>query len=191
MSGGSNRDWGYPSCDEDGNLSFTSYEKSGSVNQYVDNGDGGHSHSRWNNADDFNAGNPPDWSRSESNHHGNDDVKGCFLTTACMQHFKNKFDDNCYELRVLRWFRDNYVEKKDIDFYYIIAPKIVEGIAKEERKEDIYNYIFDNVVDYCVTAIENGEYNKAYKRYKSSIINLAETFVVKNENMIVCEEKEL
>ena len=25
----------------------------------------------------------------------------CYLTTACMKHFCDKFDDNCYELQVL------------------------------------------------------------------------------------------
>ena len=34
---------------------------------------------------------------------------GCYLTTACMRHMQNKFDDNCYELTTLRWFRDNFV----------------------------------------------------------------------------------
>lgn len=46
--GGSNRDWGYASYnidrddDSDSNLQYTSYEKNGSVNRYVGNGDGGH-----------------------------------------------------------------------------------------------------------------------------------------------------
>ena len=41
------------------------------------------------------------------------DVK-CYLTTACMKYFKENFDDNCYELTVLRWFRDNFVSAEDI-----------------------------------------------------------------------------
>ena len=41
MGRGSNRDWGYASSDEDGNLTYTSYERNGSVNRYSDNGDGG------------------------------------------------------------------------------------------------------------------------------------------------------
>ena len=36
----------------------------------------------------------------------------CYLTSACMEHFQDEFDDNCYELTVLRWFRDNFVSKK-------------------------------------------------------------------------------
>lgn len=55
MSKGSNRDWGYASSDDKGNLTYTSYEKSGSVNRYSDNGDGGHSHEHWNSKDDYDS----------------------------------------------------------------------------------------------------------------------------------------
>ncbi len=41
-----------------------------------------------------------------------------YLTTACMRHMMGKFDDNCEELKTLRWFRDNFVSKEEIDHYY-------------------------------------------------------------------------
>lgn len=100
----------------------------------------------------------------------------CYLTSACMKHYLGNFKDNCYELTVLRWFRDNYVSKEDIDHYYRIAPIIVKAIEQEEKKDIIYDYIYDNVVDACVTAIENGDYKFAYDRYKSSILSFEETF---------------
>ena len=103
------------------------------------------------------------------------DVK-CFLTSACMEHFQENFDDNCYELRVLRWFRDNYVSEIDIKHYYEIAPIIVEAINQEVKENIIYNYIYDNVVDYCITQIENGNYKEAYNRYKNSILCFEEQF---------------
>lgn len=95
---------------------------------------------------------------------------GCYLTTACMRHFQENFDDNCYELTVLRWFRNNFVSQDDIDHYYKTAPIIVEVINQEENNNIIYDYIYDNVVDYCVMQIENGNYEDAYNRYKDSII---------------------
>ena len=49
----------------------------------------------------------------------------CYLTTACMKHFNVEFDDNCYELQVLRWFRDNFVSIEDVNHYYKTAPAIV------------------------------------------------------------------
>ena len=106
---------------------------------------------------------------------------GCYLTSACMQHFKTEFDDNCYELTVLRWFRDNGVTKEDVKLYYKLAPKIVEGINQDKRKEEIYDYIYDTIVDECVTAIENGEYDHAYNKYKQSILSLKRNFI--NDNI--------
>lgn len=188
-NGGGNRDWGYASYDvdkyddySDNNLQYTSYEKSGSVNRYSNNGDGGHSHDHYNSSSDYNNGGRPDSSRSESNSSSNPSTGevqsngGCYLTTACMKHFNTLFDDNCYELTVLRWFRDNYVSKEDIEHYYTTAPIIVESINNEEENDIIYHYIYDNIVDVCVSAIEKGNYEFAYNRYKSSILSLEETF---------------
>ena len=38
------------------------------------------------------------------------------------------------------------------------------------------DYIYDNIVDYCVEQIEQGHYDKAYSRYKSSVLTLEEQF---------------
>jgi len=100
----------------------------------------------------------------------------CFLTTACMNYFQEKFNDNCYELTVLRWFRDNFVLKEDIEHYYKIAPIIVENINKEEKLNIVYDYIYDNIVDYCIEQIEQGNYEQAYNRYKNSVLTLEEQF---------------
>ena len=101
---------------------------------------------------------------------------GCYLTSACMKYFQEKFDDNCYELTILRWFRDNFVSKEDIEHYYEVAPIIVESINNEEGANTIYDYIYDNVVDYCVEQIELGNYNKAYSRYRNSVLTLEEQY---------------
>lgn len=101
---------------------------------------------------------------------------GCYLTTACMKYMQDEFDDNCYELTVLRWFRDNFVSKEDIKHYYEIAPVIVDGINQEEKSGMVYDYIYDNVIDYCVKEIENGNYEDTYNRYKSSILCFEEQF---------------
>ncbi len=190
-NGGSDDYWGFVSYDidsdeDDPKIIYTRHERSGRVNQYPDNGDGGHGHFSWENEDAYEDGNAPDFGRRESNSSPNPDQSevqersGCYLTSACMQHFKSEFDDNCYELTVLRWFRDNYVTKDDIKLYYILAPKIVEGINRDKRKYEIYDYIYDTIVDACVTAIENGDYEFAYRRYKDSILSLKQNFIDNN-----------
>ena len=195
MGKGNGRDWGYASYDVDNenneNLTYTSYERNDRVNRYTDNGDGGHSHSTWGNKDDYNSGSDPDWSRVESNNSPNPSIGevqnngGCFLTSACMKHFQDSFDDNCYELRVLRWFRDNFVSKIDIKHYYEVAPIIVKAIDSEEKNEIIYDYIYENIVDACVDAIEKGDYSFAYNRYKNSILSLEENFIKKEKQKLL------
>lgn len=191
--GGKGRKWGYASYDvdryddySDSNLGYTSYENSGSVNKYFDNGDGGHSHDYYSDSNDYNLGNEADYSRSESNDSKNPSVEdvqngsgGCYLTTACMKHMMEDFDDNCEELTILRWFRDNFVSEEDIKHYYETAPIIVETIDKLEDNNKIYDYIYKNVVDECVKAIKNKDYEFAYSRYKSSILALEEQYARK------------
>ena len=101
---------------------------------------------------------------------------GCYLISACMKYFQEKFDDNCYELKVLRCFRDSIVSKEDIEHYYEVAPIIVETIDQEQKSSIIYDYIYHNIVDYCVQQIEQGNYEIAYNRYKNSVLILEEQF---------------
>lgn len=100
----------------------------------------------------------------------------CYLTTACMRHKMEKFDDNCEELTILRWFKDNFVSNEDIEHYYKTAPIIVDAINELENNNEIFNYIYKNVVGVCVNAIKKGDYNFAYNRYKNSILALEEEF---------------
>ncbi len=182
MGKGNNRDWGYASSDEKGNLEYTSYEKNGTVNRYRDNGDGGHSHSHCKSKDDYNAGKSPDWSRTKSNDSQNPSTGevqsngGCYLTSACMEHFKQDFDDKVYELQVLRWFRDTFVSEEDIEHYYQTAPIVVDAINENPDCDRIYSDIYENVINFCVKAIEEERYVLAYDTYRNSILDLEETY---------------
>ena len=69
-----------------------------------------------------------------------------------MEHFQDEFDDNCHELTVLRWFRDNFVsdenveacvkaiENKDYDFAYTRYKSIVlalnEQFGEKEKEQE-------------------------------------------------------
>ena len=101
----------------------------------------------------------------------------CYLTTACMRNKMSQFSDKCEELLILRWFRDKFVSKEDIEHYYQIAPIIVNAINELENNNEIYNLIYENVVSVCVTSIKNGNYDFAYRRYKRSVLDLEEQFV--------------
>lgn len=101
----------------------------------------------------------------------------CYLTTACMRNKMSQFSDKCEELLILRWFRDKFVSKEDIEHYYQIAPIIVNAINELENNNEIYNLIYENVVSVCVTSIKNGNYDFAYRRYKRSVLDFEEQFV--------------
>ena len=103
----------------------------------------------------------------------------CYLTTAVMKHMLDKFDDNCYYLDMLRWFRDNYVSKEDKMHYYEIAPKVVESINKLENANKIYEDIYKKVIQVCVRLIEIGKYDIVYDLYKNSVLNLENTYIKK------------
>lgn len=103
-----------------------------------------------------------------------------------MRHLTEKFSDNCEELTILRWFRDTYVSKEDIEHYYQTAPIVVDDINEVDNNNEIYSYIYKNVVSACVDAIKNGDYDFAYKRYKNSILTLEEQFArPKLENRLI------
>ena len=185
---GSNREWGYASYYDDPKtgetrLIYTSIENNGSVNRYEDKGDGGHTHIHWDKKEDFDAGKEPDSARLTSGNSENPDTGeiqdngGCYLTTACMHKYKNNFDDNCYELTTLRWFRDKFVSLPDKYHYYKVAPKIVEGIEKTKNKKLYYNSIYNGVIKPCIIMIENGKYKQAYERYKYTVKLLENKFV--------------
>ena len=134
----------------------------------------------------FTQGSPQDfhaWDDPSTGDRGYHDDKGnthsCYLTSACLKHFMDNFDDNCHELTVLRWFRDHFVKADDVALYYKVAPLIVEKIDSLPIKEqdDVYASIYKDVVDACVHFIENGQYNDAYERYMRSTLALQERFL--------------
>lgn len=75
---------------------------------------------------------------------------------------------------ILRWFRDKFVSKEDIEHYYKTAPTIVSGINKLQNSDENFGYIYNNIVSMCVSAIKRGDYAFAYTRYKDSTLILEE-----------------
>lgn len=77
---------------------------------------------------------------------------GCFLTTVCCEY--KGLPDNCEELQTMRKFRDFYLSKTEqgkclIDFYYTRAPYIVQKINSSPKKDEICQYIYDQIIN-CI-----------------------------------------
>lgn len=92
----------------------------------------------------------------------------CYITTAACNYF-NKPDD-CYELNILRWYRDNWlVHQSDgqelVGEYYAIAPEIIATIDKRDDKEKIYKEIWEKYIVPCIKLIELTAYNTCKDLY--------------------------
>ncbi|MBR3059841.1 MAG: hypothetical protein IKG89_04435 [Oscillospiraceae bacterium] len=105
---------------------------------------------------------------------------GCFLTSACVEAMG--LPDDCYELNILRSFRDNYLKSMpsgsaEIEAYYQISPRIVAEIHKKDNAFTILSSLYENLVRPCVKMIENGDYSDAYGLYKATICGLEREYV--------------
>lgn len=105
---------------------------------------------------------------------------GCFITTACVE--ARGVADDCYELNILREFRDNYLKNrangmKDIAEYYRIAPRIVESINNTSAASEIWDAIYRDMISPCVSLVAAHRYEDAYERYKSFVLKLRSKYI--------------
>lgn len=104
--------------------------------------------------------------------------EGCFITTACCEALG--LDDDCFELRTLRSYRDQVLSARqggagDIAVYYEVAPLILArlpGETRTKRLRSIYaRYILPSAV-----AAKLGLDRLAYRLYRRMIDELAGEF---------------
>ena len=99
----------------------------------------------------------------------------CYVTHACCEHLG--LPDNCYELTMLRQFRDEWLSSQNegrglIQRYYETAPAIVEKINVHPDKEKIYDIIWNEYILQCVRLIENGDNEATKTLYVAGITGL-------------------
>ncbi|WP_236618869.1 DUF4157 domain-containing protein [Acaryochloris sp. CCMEE 5410] len=105
--------------------------------------------------------------------------KFCFITTACVE--ARGLSDDCYELQMLRDFRDTYMRTivngdAMIERYYDIAPKIVASIKEKPNASDILGGLYKRVVE-SVKFIEAKQYQKALQNYIIVVRELEEEYL--------------
>ena len=102
---------------------------------------------------------------------------GCYITTAiCEEQHKS---DDCYELTLLRDFRDHWLKyqpggKELIRQYYDIAPTIVANIAKQPNHSEIYQQINEQYLKPCIHLIESGNKERCKELYIEMVEDLQE-----------------
>jgi hypothetical protein len=104
----------------------------------------------------------------------------CYITTAVCQTL-NKGDD-CYELKTLRDYRDQYLlstieGEKIVQSYYNIAPTIVNRINKDENSIKIYENILTTYIQPCLTLIEMGKNKECSRLYSEMVISLEKKYM--------------
>ena len=95
---------------------------------------------------------------------------GCFITTAVCQY--HGLEDDCYELQLLRAFRDNHLMQTSegkalVARYYEDAPYIA---ARLTQTDDL-NYAWLSITE-CVRLIEERNYEKAIDKYSEMFHDL-------------------
>lgn len=112
----------------------------------------------------------------ECSHFENQSSGGCFLTTACCQY--RGLPDDCYELTVLRRFRDGYLLQTDsgkaiVEEYYQIAPALVRKIDCYSSRDAIYENMYTTICE-IVQKIEQGKHEDAVSEYQTMVKEIRE-----------------
>jgi hypothetical protein len=102
----------------------------------------------------------------------------CFITTACTM--ARGLPDDCEELTVLRWFRDEilcrFEEGRAVCAHYNrVSPGIVQAIAVAGREDEFYARLY-RVIRYCVDAVRRGDYLSAFHTYAGMVLLLQQRF---------------
>jgi hypothetical protein len=104
--------------------------------------------------------------------------EGCFITTACCEALG--LADDCFELRMLRRYRDEVLAARpggasDIAAYYVLAPLILARLPRETRGKRLRS-IYARYVLPSALAASLGLDRLAYRLYRRMIDELAAEF---------------
>ena len=130
---------------------------------------------KWNEAFKTSVG-KADYEKIEQGFHR----KFCYITTAACER-QGKADD-CYELELLRSYRDEYLLKREdgeamVKEYYNIAPTIVNRIGRQEDADAVYEEIWNDYLMDCIHKIENGENEACRERYTEMVYDLKNRYM--------------
>lgn len=104
--------------------------------------------------------------------------EGCFITSACCEAVG--LNDDCFELRALRRYRDEVLAKRpggagEIAAYYALAPLILAQLPREGRKR-LLAFLYARYILPSALAAGLGLNALAYWLYAAMLRELASTF---------------
>ncbi len=115
-----------------------------------------------------------------------DEVKGgfrsspCYITTAVCKSLGRP--DNCYELTLLRKYRDTYMmgspkRAAAVEEYYRTAPELVRRIDRRADADKIYASIWEQYLKPCVCLIEENRLLECEEVYTDMVRNLERQYL--------------
>lgn len=108
----------------------------------------------------------------------------CYITTAVCESLGKP--DDCYELNLLREYRDTYLVHQPkgealIQRYYDIAPTIVKRIEKEKNARKIYREIWKDYLLPCIKLIEEDKKEECQALYQEMMHTLTQKYFYQEE----------
>ena len=109
--------------------------------------------------------------------------KFCYITTAVCESLGRA--DDCYELTLLRSYRDNYLSstqegEKAVSAYYDVAPTIVKHINALEDAPSVYQGIYEAYIQPCIRMIEEGKNQECAEKYYEMVCDMKQMYFSKD-----------
>lgn len=115
-------------------------------------------------------------------HRGGAKPSLCFITTACVR--SRGLEDDCYELELLRMFRENYVATRSdgeevLAEYRSKAPALVAAIDAHDPlvARQAWDYVYEDGVAPACCLILSGQFEAAFDLYRDVCRVLEEHFL--------------
>lgn len=107
----------------------------------------------------------------------------CYITTAVCESLGKP--DDCYELNLLREYRDQYLLKQPegealVREYYDIAPTIVKRMEREAEHMQLYQEIWHQYLLPCIRLIEEGRQEECQSVYEEMVNVLGRRYFYRN-----------
>lgn len=105
--------------------------------------------------------------------------KLCYITTAVCQTLGK--GDSCYELNLLREYRDNYLiyepgGREIVSEYYDIAPTIVKRINRLPNYKQVYEEVWKKYLSKCISLIEKNKRLECKEVYSKMVRELQQQY---------------
>jgi len=108
---------------------------------------------------------------------GTKPYNGCFITTAVCQILG--YNDSCYELTVLRSFRDSIIQNYHsslLEEYVNISPHICSSLLNANEKESIAHSLLYEYIHPAIDLIDAGKNEEALAKYREMVYLLKSKF---------------